>query len=141
VTDLWREKVGLKAPTRPMNPAMRTGTQLESDIRRWYETTVGLAAEPLCAEHEVYPWLRGSLDGWVAPAGVVVEIKYARKEYHAEALAGRVPAAYRPQVLHQLILTGASACHYVSHNPRFDQADAYALVEHVALADELVDLP
>jgi putative phage-type endonuclease len=93
VTDLWREKVGLKGPSKPVNPAMRTGTELEPDIRRWYETTVGFAAEPLCAEHEVYPWLRGSLDGWVAHAGVVVEIKYARKDYHAEALAGRVPEA------------------------------------------------
>jgi putative phage-type endonuclease len=113
---LWVEKTG---PPREDAPswAMLQGKKFEPEVRAWYEDLTGVEAPPLCCQHDLHPWLRASLDGWVADAGLCVEIKYARREWHLEAIRGRLPHAYEPQCDHQLLVTGAKRLHYVSFNP------------------------
>jgi predicted phage-related endonuclease len=107
---------------------MLQGKKFEPEVRAWYEDLTGVDAPPLCCEHDEHPWLRASLDGWVQGAGVCVEIKYARREWHLEALDGKLPHAYEPQCDHQLLATGAKRLHYVSFNPRFPAGQERALV-------------
>jgi putative phage-type endonuclease len=139
IVQLWQEKVGLGHKEAP-NPAMRREADLEPTIRDWYEQTIGVAAPALCAQHDVHPWMKGSLDGFVSGVQAVLELKYANKAYHEEALAGRVPDAYLPQVHHQLLVTGAAVAHYVSHNPSYPPDQAFALVEHTPDATVLAEL-
>src|SRR5262249_52649983 len=127
-------------PERSEGWAQRKGHDYEPEIRSWYEATTGLKCEPLCAEHDRHTWLRSSLDGWVADAALVVEAKYARKEYHREALADRVPNCYRPQILHQAMVTGAHRVDYVSFNPTFDASERYAIVPFTPDEEEMAAL-
>lgn len=135
---LWAEKTSAR-PQEGFAPnwAMQQGINTEQATREWYENLTGVSAPSLCCEHETYGFIRASLDGWVAGSRVVLEIKYANKDDHADALAGRVPGKYRAQVNHQLLCTGATALHYLSHNPRFPQGQRYALAEALPDAGEL----
>ncbi len=126
---LWQEKVGL-GKTKSRNWAMTEGINSEQETREWFQSVTGLVATPLCAMHDELDYLKASLDGWIESVQMPVEIKYARKEWHDEALAGNVPETYQPQLNHQLLVTGAVSMFYVSHNPRYPIATRYALVEY-----------
>lgn len=126
---LWREKLGLENK-KARSWAMSEGARTEADTREWFEAVTGHTAIPLCVMHDDYPWIKASLDGWITSCSTPVEIKYARKEWHDEALAGTVPETYQPQLNHQLIATGAKSMFYVSFNPRYPVATRYALVEY-----------
>lgn len=143
LVDLWREKTGLVTSNRADNPAMRRGSRLEPAIRRWYEGAVGLVAPPVCAEYDEHSWLRASLDGWVADAGIAVEIKSIDYDSHGEALSGKVPAKYEAQLWHQALVTGARLTHFVTFNPRHEPGSQFAFVEvrpDPARLQELLDL-
>ncbi len=126
---LWQEKVGIEK-TKARNWAMTEGINSEQETREWFQSVTGLTATPLCAMHDEHDWLKASLDGWCEAAQMPVEIKYARKEWHEDALRGEIPETYRPQLHHQMLVTGASSSFYVSFNPRYPIATRYALVEY-----------
>lgn len=59
-----------------------------------------------------------SLDGLVAGGGIL-EIKCPRSANHLEYLRGEVPLEYVHQCQHNLWLSGADWCDFVSYDPRF----------------------
>lgn len=103
----------------PSNWAMEQGKLFEPQARRWFEETYHVKAPPICCEHEDYPYIRASLDGWVAEKNILLEIKYASKEAHQDALNRKVPSKYVPQLTHQVLASGVSKIYYISGNPRF----------------------
>jgi hypothetical protein len=94
---------------------------------------------PLCVLHDEYDWCRSSLDGWVEELGLGLEIKAPNRDDHRCALDGKVPEKYYPQVLHQLLVTGAVAWHYVSQGDErsFPMAKRLAIVSVTPRREEL----
>jgi hypothetical protein len=61
-----------------------------------------------------------SLDGDVEDFAGIVEIKCPKPATHYGYLkAGEVPAGHKAQILHNLWVTGAAWCDFVSYDPRF----------------------
>jgi hypothetical protein len=104
------------------NAHMERGKELEPLARALYEQTTGALVRT--AGFAFWPTLPigCSVDGFVggsameAPAGFV-EIKCPLPAIHIEYLeANRVPPAYVKQILHNLLVTGAAWCDFVSFN-------------------------
>ncbi len=96
---------------------MRRGRELEAEARHAYEMESGLVMQPAFREWPIWPVMRASLDGITLDGECLVEIKVPGAEDHALAMKGTVPEKYRPQVLHQLVVTGAKVAHYYSYSP------------------------
>lgn len=112
---LWEEKVGLKKSVSGENFATQKGHDFENIAREHYQFKVGFAVEPCNVEHPKFKFIRASLDGARFDKKVITEIKNPGREAHAEAIAGRVPTYYIPQVQHQLAcVPEAEECHYWS---------------------------
>ena len=128
---LWARKTGM-VPYQSANWQMRRGSTLEPVARKKYEILTGTRVRPACAESVTLPWMRASFDGLgfdeTAP---VVEIKAPNYKAHGEAVAGRVPDYYLPQVMHLLEVSGAAKLHYVSlsEHRMFEPREQLAIVE------------
>lgn len=101
---------------REDNEAMRRGRRLEPKARGYYEQVTGIKTRRVCVLHDDLDWLKASLDGLSEDDRIVLEIKCIKKDYHALALAGRIPPLYYPQLQHQLIATGLDVLHYWSYS-------------------------
>lgn len=127
---LFQELTGQVEPELG-NYAMRRGQRLEPVAREEYERRHGIPMPPCCGEHEAMPWVRASFDGLSVMGDLVLEIKWPNWQAHEEALGGRVPEYYWPQVQHQLLVSGAERLHYLSgsQHSKFERADRMAIVE------------
>jgi putative phage-type endonuclease len=136
---LWAQKCGLMERPEPnvyTLKAMERGHKLEPEARALYEQQVGAKFSPICIEHDEYPYLRASLDGYNSDLQYGIEIKAASKADHAGACNSKVPAKYRAQIQMQMLIAGAPKWMYVSYHP--DEAQQLAVVE--VAADELYQL-
>lgn len=130
IYDLWIDKTG-KGKQKEENWAMKRGKRLEPKAREMYAELTGFSAEPVCALHAEYDFIKASLDGWNAAKGVIQEIKCPNKYDHADALQGRVPAKYIPQLFHQFIVSSGQCnnVHYISLNDMsFKPSEQFAIV-------------
>jgi hypothetical protein len=105
--------------------------RLKPAARRLYKERVDRRAAPCCVVHDQHAWLRASLDGLDLDGGLVVMLKAPCAADHRTALAGHVPAHYRPQAQHQLAATGLPLLHFASYseNRAFAGRDRLAVVE------------
>lgn len=110
---LWELKTG-RAKPKEANWAMQRGNELEPKARAEYELISDIDMPPQLAVHPKYAFMRASLDGFNASKRRVLEIKFAGREDHALAKAGKVPEKYMPQCQHQLLVTGAELLDYFS---------------------------
>lgn len=113
---LWELKTG-RAQNDGGNWATNRGNELEPLARAECEVETGLDFPAVLAEHPQLPFMRASLDGWNAETRTVLEIKCPGVADHEKALAGEVPEKYRPQIQHQLFVTGAAEAIYFSYHP------------------------
>lgn len=111
---LWEIKTGRRVLEDKTNWAQERGNNLEPVARAQYEMLKDLEMPATLVQHKTYPFLRASLDGYNEKEKIILEIKCPGKEDHAEALRGKVPVKYIPQINHQLLVTGADAAHYFS---------------------------
>lgn len=114
---LWMEKSGLLEGQKE-TPGMKRGKDLENDALQEYERMVGVMMAPCCVFSKDRPWMMATLDGYgEGPLGPsMVEIKCPNSADHHEAIAGRIPKKYYPQLQHQMAVTGLNWCHYFSYN-------------------------
>lgn len=113
------------------NSAMRRGKRLEPEVRKMYEDLMGWSSPAVCVLHGEYDWIRASYDGWNAEVKVGLEIKCPSRDDHEQALAGKVPMKYLPQLHHQMLIAaegGAREWHYVSYNDYLPVRYRFALV-------------
>lgn len=101
-----------------VNDDMQRGIDLEATARMAYEAASGVVAEEtgflLADDMPAGCSLDGSVDGFAG----IVEIKCPRVANHIEYLrAGKLPAKYVPQVTHNLLISGAQWCDFVSYCP------------------------
>ena len=104
---LWLEKTN-RVPGFSGNPATAAGKEAEGKAKAEYEMLHGdfEVFEPLCVEHEIYPSLIASLDGYSKKLHRIVEIKYPSQDSHEMALAGGTPEHYWIQCQHQIACVG-----------------------------------
>lgn len=105
------------------NAAMQRGIDKEPAALAAYEAVTGFVAWPtgFCEHDEL---LAGcSLDGQVQDFAGIVELKCPKSATHLSYIkAGKAPADYLPQITHNLWITGAAWCDFVSFDDRFPAA-------------------
>lgn len=112
---LWAEKMGLLKSEKAGYAAER-GKSLEEVARDIYNFSYNIHMEPKCFEHEAYPFMRVSLDGWNDEHKYLVEIKCPmNKEDLALGKAGIIPIKYYPQVQYQMLVTSAQFADYITY--------------------------
>jgi putative phage-type endonuclease len=140
--DVLREKVS--RVRREQNFEMRRGNRLEPVARELFSHQTGIPVKPVCVESTLdgYDWLRASLDGWRSKGPVILEIKAPNICDHEWAIEKLVPLKYRPQLVHQCLVTGADEVFYASYSEKegVKPEDQLAIVLYRPTADELGEL-
>jgi hypothetical protein len=106
-------------PRLVVTPAMRRGSEQEAAAREAYAARTGAVVHT--SGFLAHPTLMAgaSLDGHIGNLEGLVEIKAPATARHLwYGLSQRVPRAYRAQITHQLWLTGAAWCDFVSWDDR-----------------------
>ncbi len=125
--------------------AMRNGTIMEPEARRYYTFETGVEVEQVgfCLDDDGR--FGASPDG-LAGADGLLELKSPTPKTHVGyLLAGTLPAEYRPQLHGQLIVTGRAWCDFMSYVVGFPpllvrvEPDDYTERLRVAL-DEFADM-
>jgi hypothetical protein len=103
-----------------VNADMQRGIDLEADAFAAYEAETGLVVRRTgFLAHTELP-VGCSLDGDVDDFTGIVEIKCPKSATHyGYWKAGGLPAAHKPQILHNLWISGAQWCDFVSYDDRF----------------------
>lgn len=122
--DLLLERItGAAQPKGYTSPEMAWGTEQEPHARMAYEMTKGL---DIAESGFVYlPDIKAgcSVDGFIYDGGKVgiYEAKCPKSKTHWGYInAGVMPSTYKAQVTHNLWITGADFCDFMSFDPRFD---------------------
>lgn len=116
-----------------INAEMQRGIDLEPKAREEAEKRLGLTIRTtgfiVCDDLPV----GCSLDGDAGEFASIVEIKCPKSATHVAYLkAGVLPPQYRPQVMHNLLVTGARSCHFVSYDDRLPSGLDFFHVEVAA---------
>lgn len=100
---------------------MQRGIELEPAAILAYEVETGLLVRPV--GFLAHPSLMAgcSPDGIVGSFAGLVEAKVPNSATHLEYLRGTVPGNYLKQCQHNLWITGAPWCDFVSYDPRFPE--------------------
>lgn len=104
------------------NDAMAWGVAHEDEARIAYELATGVQVlESGFLAHDTL--MAGcSLDGHVGDMVGVIEIKAPFKTArHVATVRGGIPSDYLPQITHNLWISGAVWCDYVSYDPRLPE--------------------
>jgi putative phage-type endonuclease len=105
-----------------INAAMQWGIDHEADAFAAYESHSGNMARRTGFLTHAAHMVGCSLDGDVEDFAGIVEIKCPKSATHYGYLkAGEVPANHKPQIVHNLWVTGAEWCDFVSFDPRFPE--------------------
>ena len=113
---------------------MLGGLLLEPIARDLFSLKTGILVEPKIV---IKDWAMASLDGISEDGQTMVEIKCPGEKDHTEALLGKVPVHYYPQLQHQMYVTGLDSMYYFS----FDGVDGVVVpvLRDQAYIDKMVD--
>jgi putative phage-type endonuclease len=109
----WQRKLGL-VEEKKSNEAMERGKRLEPEARVQFIERYSMPMEPMVVESTELDFLGASLDGFYA--NHILEIKCGGPKLHEMAKKGEIPAYYKDQIQHQLLVTGATMCYYYSYD-------------------------
>jgi predicted phage-related endonuclease len=130
--------------TGVVTPWMTRGTELEPQARLRLEALLDAPVFESgfvwrVSSHYFNTRLGCSVDGYVGRIeDAIVELKCPKPATHLRYLRDRVvPDAYWPQVVHNLLVTGADVCHFASYCPQMPRALQLMHVE-VVRTDEAV---
>jgi putative phage-type endonuclease len=105
------------------NADMQRGIDLEPVAVAAYEAETGRFVQPSGFIRHVALAAGCSLDGQVDDYTGIVEAKAPRTANHVAYLrAGKVPSEHVAQVTHNLFISGAAWCDFVSYDPRLPDA-------------------
>jgi putative phage-type endonuclease len=117
-------------PESFVNAAMQWGVDTEPLARAAYEARTGdlILEAGFCA---MAAEVGASVDGRSPDWSTIYEIKCPKSATHLRYLKeGTVPADYLPQVTHNLWVTGAARCVFLSYDPRFPEPLRLLAVTH-----------
>jgi putative phage-type endonuclease len=102
------------------NAAMQWGIDHEAEAFAAYEAQSGLLVTRTGFLRDDERPIGCSLDGHIGAYEGVLEVKCPKSSTHLSYLRrGVVPVDYYPQIAHNLLVTGAAWCDFVSFDPRF----------------------
>lgn len=105
-----------------INAAMQWGIDHEDEARLAYEALTGTLVEQTGFLTHTDLLVGCSLDGHVEDFAGIVELKAPKSATHLSYLKeNALPANHRAQILHNLWVTGAAWCDFVSFDPRFPE--------------------
>lgn len=110
--DVMNDKLGLSEPTKS-NPAMDLGHKWEPAARAMYFFESGMDLQPAELVCSSYPYLRASLDGYLANF-MFLEIKYMGDKNY-DGTISRPQEHHWCQMQHQMLVTGAINGVYVPY--------------------------
>jgi putative phage-type endonuclease len=114
-----------------VNAAMQRGIDCEPLAFSAYESLTGNVAHRTGFLSHNTLMVGCSLDGHVGDFAGILECKCPKSATHLSYLkSGQVPPAYLPQIIHNLWVTGAAWCDFLSFDDRFPQALQTVLVRH-----------
>jgi putative phage-type endonuclease len=102
-----------------VSPEMQRGTDLEPEAIAAFEVLTGqMVTRTGFLSHNVL--LAGcSLDGHIGEFETIVEAKCPKSSTHLSYIRdGGIPDTYRFQIQHNLFITNANACEFISYDPR-----------------------
>ena len=100
--------------------AVQRGNDSEADAFRAYEARTGQMVKRVGFLEHTRLMAGASLDGYVGDYAGIVELKCPTSAVHLDyLLAGAVPDDYRGQIFHNLYISGADWCDFVSYDDRF----------------------
>lgn len=134
---LWEEKTGQRVRNQETKFAQERGNELEPYARAHYELSENIEMGPALVQHEKYPFLRASMDGWNPQAKIGLEIKFVGLSDHELAQTGKLPEKYYPQVQHQLLVTGADRIDYYSYYVPKGLANHQGLATKIAVYPDM----
>ncbi len=106
-----------------VSPDMLRGLALEAEARAVYEIETGHTVRQTGFVARTDLMVGCSLDGDIGDGVGIVEIKCPKSNTHLRYLRlGTLPSDYQAQVTHNLWVTGAQWCDFVSYDPRFPMA-------------------
>lgn len=111
----WQRKLGL-IEEQASNEAMERGKRLEPEARAHFIERYGIDMDAMVVESLEFDFLGASLDGINHLGNALLEIKCGGSKLHDMASRGMIPAYYKDQIQHQLLVTGAERCFYYSYN-------------------------
>jgi len=106
-----------------VNAAMQWGIDQEANAFAAYEAQQGVMVRRTgflaCSDRMIGCSLDGDVDDFTG----LVELKCPKSATHLKYLkAGVVPSEHLPQIVHNLLVTNAQWCDFVSYDPRFPPA-------------------
>lgn len=121
---LWQQKIN--ETESKINAAMQTGLDHEENVIQWAEDYLGiLLKRQESVFHKDNGFMSATLDAISYDGRVIVEAKVSGSTY-MQISAGKVPAAYYPQVQHQLEVSGAEKAYLVGYIPNHDGEEPLA---------------
>lgn len=131
--ELLEEKTGI-IPPQAENHYMRRGKALEKEALRRFEQETGYLMSSQGIKHPTIEFMTASLDGLDIDDKAIVEIKCPGKKDHQCALDGEVPKKYKPQLQHQLEVTGFDKIFYFSYvdDSNFKILEVYRDEEYIS---------
>lgn len=103
-----------------VNAAMQRGIDKEADAFAAYEALTGTVASGVGFLAHDHLLAGCSPDGEIGGYRGILELKCPKSATHLGYLrSGRVPASYLPQITHNLWITGAEWCDFLSFDDRF----------------------
>lgn len=118
-----------------INDDMQRGIDLEPAAFAAYEALTGLIPSRVGFVMHDTLWAGASPDGLLDGGAGILELKVPRSATHLRYLRdGGLPKEHEPQILHNLLVTGARYADFLSFDPRFppDLQTFYVRVEPTA---------
>lgn len=135
---LYEEKILPDPIAEESSFIQQRGIDIEPKIRSVHEINMGMSYAPRLVVMEGYPYIRASLDGATDDLSHICEIKLSGAEdWHASRAADKVPEKYVHQIQHQLMVSGAKSCFYLSYlyekgQKEFNPSNVWAIEVHPA---------
>ena len=134
---VYNDKLG--AAGKPSSAAMLRGVELEPEARAYFNQKYDIDWQPCVGEHEDYPWMGVSLDGW--DGTTVLEIKCpGEKRFREVQRTGKAFPEHVWQTEHALEVTGANAAiigYYYSSQDRIESVEI-CIGRDKTMIDELI---
>jgi putative phage-type endonuclease len=110
---LLRQKLQLE-PEDFVNDKMKLGSELEPIARDLFCKNTDKIFIPSVHIHDYDDWMMCSTDGINFMGDEILEIKCGKKAYDLASL-GTIPPYYIAQIQHNLAVTEAESCHYITY--------------------------
>lgn len=133
--DLYEQKISEAIEEDESNQYVKDlGNEAEPKIRSLFSLLVADDFQVVLLEMDGFP-LIASLDGRSTCKTKIIEIKLSGKEDFEGAQKGKVPEKYVPQIQHQLMVSKAEVCYFLSYSYAAYKESKAVTAEHLAIVE------